>query len=49
MKRRVWKMIGLAAAGGVLLQVGTCSYFAEAIWYNLLYSLISQLIQAPTT
>ena len=49
MKGRFAKLIGLVAAGAVLLQAGGCSYIAEAVFYNVLSALVTQALTGLTT
>lgn len=47
MKRRIWKIAGLAAAGGVLLQFGGCAgSIVNILISNLAPLLLSQLVSA---
>ncbi len=46
MKRRAWKVLGLAACGGLLLQAGGCpSYLIDTIATNIVPLLLSLLVE----
>lgn len=49
MNRRVWKWIGLAAAGGLIVQATSCATLAETLITQLLPVILSQLVQTATT
>ena len=50
MKRRFWKYVGLAAAGGLLLQTGSCTaYLMETVVSYILPTLVSQILSGATT
>jgi hypothetical protein len=49
MKGRLGKLVGLVAAGAVLLQAGSCTYIAEAVFYDVLSLLVSQALSGVTT
>jgi len=49
MNRRVWKVVGLVVAGGVLFQAASCAWMvAETVVSNVLPALLSQLLLTQT-
>ena len=50
MKRRVWKVLGLAACGGLLLQLTGCpAQLLDTLTTNIIPLIISLVLQQATS
>lgn len=44
MTKRMWKIIGLVAGGGLMLQFGTCAFFLlQTVGQQILFGLLGDL------